>query len=64
MVSNENRFLKNHPNKIYEVPTMIYKAFVKNTKSTMSFQNVIDHFSNLTKDSLPLTLIAIEKVSV
>lgn len=53
-------FLTNHPDKIYVVSTMIYKAFVENTKSTMGFQAVIAHFSNLKNDSLPITLIAIE----
>lgn len=53
-------FLKNHPEKINDVSTMIYKEFVENTRSTKSYQDVYEYFSNVKEHTLPITLIAIE----
>ena len=53
-------FLSNHPDYIKEVASMIYKEFVENTTSKMTFEEAVTFFSHTQKDDLPLTLIALE----
>ncbi|MGC3791262.1 GNAT family N-acetyltransferase [Priestia aryabhattai] len=53
-------FLSNHPSYIKEVASMIYKEFVENTSSEMTFEETLIFFSQTKKDGFPLTLIALE----
>lgn len=53
-------FLSNHPAYIKEVASMIYKEFVENTSSEMTFEETLIFFSQTKKDGFPLTLIALE----
>ena len=53
-------FLLNYPEKIIEVSEMVYKEFIVETGSSMSFEEVIKHFSNTKEKAFPITLIALE----
>ncbi|MGD7045629.1 GNAT family N-acetyltransferase [Jeotgalibacillus proteolyticus] len=53
--------LHNHPDKITEVSTMIYKEFVLKTNSKMTYEEVVQHFSAVSDHTFPVTLFALEK---
>ncbi|MDG5472386.1 GNAT family N-acetyltransferase [Jeotgalibacillus sp. ET6] len=53
--------LRNHPNIITEVSTMIYEEFVLKTGSKMSYEEVVQHFSTVHDHTFPVTLVALEK---
>ncbi|WP_028401009.1 GNAT family N-acetyltransferase [Ectobacillus panaciterrae] len=53
--------LENQADFINDVSNMIYKEFVVNTGSKMTFDDVFTYFSNTHSKQLPITLIAIEE---
>ncbi|WP_438298393.1 GNAT family N-acetyltransferase [Sporosarcina sp. FA15] len=53
--------LSNRSDYVNDVSNMIYKEFVVNTGSKMTFEEVCIYFSNTNSERFPITLIAIEE---
>lgn len=53
-------FLANKTIYVSDVTNMIYNEFTVNTNSKRTFDDVKTYFSNIKKDSLPITLIALD----
>ncbi|MFS2173369.1 GNAT family N-acetyltransferase [Priestia megaterium] len=53
--------LENQADFITDVSSMVYKEFVVNTGSKMTFDDVFTYFSNTHSKQFPITLVAIEK---
>lgn len=53
--------LVNQSEYVNDVSDMIYKEFVANTGSIMTFDEVCTYFSNTHSEQFPITLIAVEE---
>lgn len=56
----EIEFLSNRKDKVEEVADMIYKGFVAETTSKMTYEEVVKFFSTTKDDALPVILIALD----
>ncbi|MBX0356808.1 GNAT family N-acetyltransferase [Halobacillus sp. Nhm2S1] len=53
-------YLTNHPEKIKDVSRMIFHAFVLESGSEKTFDEVVEYFSYTKQRKLPITLVALE----
>ena len=56
----EIEFLSNRKDKVEEVADMIYKGFVAETTSKMTYEEFVKFFSTTKDDALPVILIALD----